>query len=69
VIDLGVAHRIASYDKLGSKALISSAKYALFRNTSARMTKERCEAFFEDHGNFVLDNETIAPSGSRKKKK
>lgn len=54
VIDLSVAHKIASYDKLGSKNLISSVKYALFGSTTARMSQKRCEEFFDDPTNFVL---------------
>jgi hypothetical protein len=54
VIDLSVPRRIASYDKLGCKSLVTSAKYVLFGSTSARMTKERYEAFFDDLTHFLL---------------
>lgn len=54
VIDLSVPRKIAPYDKLGSRNLLSSAKRLLFGSTSARMTQERCEEFFDDPENFVL---------------
>jgi hypothetical protein len=54
VIDLSIPRHIAPYDKLGCRSLISSLKYYLFDNSSYRMTKARCEAFFEDDGNFDL---------------
>jgi hypothetical protein len=53
-IDLSVPHRIAQYDKLGNRNLLSSAKDVLFGSKSARMTKERCGAFFDDPSNFIL---------------
>lgn len=45
MIDLSVPRQIAPCDKLGCKNLISSVKSVLFGSASARMTKERCEAF------------------------
>jgi hypothetical protein len=54
VIDLSVPRQIAPYDKLGCKNLISSVKSVLFGSASVRMTKERCEAFFDDLANFRL---------------
>lgn len=52
VIDLSVPRKIAPYDKLGCRNLISSVKRVLFGNASARMTAERCGAFFDDLTNF-----------------
>jgi hypothetical protein len=52
VIDLSVPRQIAPYDKLGCKTLISSVKDVLFGSKSARMTPERCAAFFDDPTNF-----------------
>ena len=54
VIDLSVPRDISSYDKLGGKLLISNLKSCLFGSSNYRMTKKRCEAFFEDDGNFDL---------------
>jgi hypothetical protein len=54
VIDLSIPRQIAPYDKLGCKYIISNLKSYLFDNSSYRMTKGRCEAFFEDDGNFDL---------------
>jgi len=54
VIDLSVPRTIAQYDKLGCGNLISSVKRVLFGSSSVRMTKQRCEAFFDDGANSVL---------------
>jgi hypothetical protein len=53
VIDMRVPRQIAKYDKTGNKTLITSLKYHYFASRSARMTKERCEAFFDNPDNFV----------------
>jgi hypothetical protein len=54
VIDLSVPRNIAPYDKLGCRTLVSSAKRVLFGSTSTRMTKERCEMFFDNPANFSV---------------
>lgn len=54
VIDLSVPRNIASYDKLGCRTLVSSAKSILFGSRTTRMTKERCEAFFDNPANFTV---------------
>jgi hypothetical protein len=54
VIDLNVPRQLASYDKLGCRTLLSCVKYALFRSSKARMTREKCEKFFADDRNFVI---------------
>ena len=54
LIDLSVPRQIAPYDKLGCRSLIASVKYAIFRDKSIRMTRERCERFFDDAGNFAV---------------
>jgi hypothetical protein len=54
VIDLSMPRQIAPYDKLGCKILISGVKHALFGNSSARMTRERCELFFDTPSNFRI---------------
>lgn len=53
-IDLSVPRQMAPYDKLGCKHLISNLKYYLFGGKSYKMTKDRCDAFFEDDDNFDL---------------
>lgn len=53
-IDLSVPKEISPYDKHGCKHLISNLKYYLFGSKSYKMTKDRCEAFFEDDDNFDL---------------
>lgn len=53
-IDLSIPYQIAPFDKLGYRQFISDLKFCLFGNPSYMMTKKRCEAFFEDDGNFDL---------------
>ena len=57
VIDMGYPHRCSKYDKLGNKILIENVKTILFGDKSYKMSKRRCEEFFEDDGNFVLGEE------------
>ena len=53
LIDMSIPKQIASYDKLGCKNLISSLKYYIFGNKSARLTQKKCEDFFDDDNNFA----------------
>ena len=53
VIDMSYPRCIAPYDKLGCKSMLSSLKHYLFGSKSARMTKQRCEDFFDEPQNFV----------------
>jgi len=53
VIDISVPRQIADYDKLGCKQLLSSLKYYVFGNKSVRMTKKKCEDFFDTSNNFA----------------
>jgi hypothetical protein len=53
VIDLRVPRMLAGYDKTGYKGMLSSLKYYYFGSKSARMTRERCEAFYSATGNFL----------------
>ena len=57
VIDLSVPRQISKYDKRGYKNMILSVKIHLFGNRHIRLTKEFCEEFFEDDGNFVMSEE------------
>lgn len=52
-IDMSVPRQTAHYDKLGYRYLLSSLKYHVFRNKSVRMTKKKCEDFFDDSSNFI----------------
>jgi len=54
VIDLSVPRRIAQYDKWGSGRIIELMKHHLFGSESHRMTKKRCEDFFDDDSHFDL---------------
>lgn len=53
-LDLGVVRDIAQYDKTGGKLLVKDLKHILFGTTKARLTRERCERFFDDDDKFVL---------------
>lgn len=57
VIDLSFPVHFAKYDKLGCKLLLGSLKFYIFGNKDYRLTKARCEGFFNNEGNFVLDRE------------
>jgi hypothetical protein len=50
---MSVPRQIAPYDKRGSELLLRDMKRHLFGDPSYRMTKARCEAFFDDLGNFA----------------
>jgi len=51
-IDMSVPRQIEDYDKQGYKNFIASFKYYLFGGESVRLTKKRCEEFFNDSENF-----------------
>ncbi len=54
IIDMAKVWEIAKYDKGGYQRLISDLKLYLFGSRRVRMTKQRCEAFFDDDANFAL---------------
>ena len=61
-LDLSVARRFKSYDKLGGKILIKTFKRYFFGSKNIRITKQRCEEFFSNANNFVR---TPGQSGRR----
>jgi hypothetical protein len=54
VIDLSIPRKISPYDKQGCKSLVSDLKFCFFDDSRYRMTKARCEAFFDNDNNFML---------------
>ena len=54
VIDLTVVKSIKNYDKLGSGIMIDCFKGCYFGTRSYKMTKQRCDGFFNDDSNFLL---------------
>lgn len=54
VIDFSIPRSIKGYDKLGYKLFIKSFKFWVFEDEDIRLTKAKCEAFFDDDSNFVL---------------
>ena len=56
IIDLSVPFSHSRYDKRAGKIIIGNLKHIIFGNKSHKMTKERCEEFFNDESNFVLED-------------
>jgi len=54
-IDFYVPRSLAIYDKTGYKNFVSMLKAILFGDSSRRMNRRACEAFFNDDANFDLD--------------
>jgi hypothetical protein len=52
VIDLSFPRKYKQYDKLGNKLLLKQLIFIYFRRSNYRMTRDRCEAFFENEGHF-----------------
>jgi hypothetical protein len=55
-LDLSFPRRVKSYDKSGGRLFIDGLKYHLFGKSNARVTRQRCEDFFDDLR--TLDNQT-----------
>ena len=53
-IDMSVLYSQRGYDKRGYRVFMRDMKEILFGNASARMSKERCEKFFNNSQNFDL---------------
>jgi len=51
--DMSVPRQIAEYDKFGCKVMVAAVKYHVIGDENARMTKTRCEQFFDDLSNFT----------------
>lgn len=51
-IDLSLPRRFAKYDKKGGKNIVASLKLLYFGSKSAKMSRDRCEAFFNTPENF-----------------
>ncbi len=54
VIDLRVPRQLKKMDRLGNDLLIKLLKKLCFGSPEARLTKKRCEEFFETDENFDL---------------
>jgi hypothetical protein len=52
VIDMRVPREIKNYDKTGYQNFLSAIKAILFGDPGHKMTKRRCEEFFENDENF-----------------
>ena len=51
-INLSVPRGIVNYDKFGGALLIKCFKFCVFGKSNYKLTKKRCEAFFDDDKNF-----------------
>jgi hypothetical protein len=50
--DLSFGRELANYDKTGADIIIRAIKFHYFGDCGYRMTKARCEAFFDEPSNF-----------------
>jgi len=53
VIDLAYPRQFKNDDKSGFDLLLSDLKFIFFGNSRYRMTREQCEAFFENDHHFL----------------
>lgn len=50
--DLSLPRRLAPYDKTGGRFLVQAIKRHVFGKESTRLTRARCDGFFDDPANF-----------------
>ena len=51
--DLSMPRQIAKYDKWGGRTVVKAIKEYVFGNENIRLTRARCELFFENDSNFA----------------
>lgn len=51
--DMSIPRQKAPYDKLGGKFITTAIKKYVFGNAATRLTKKKCEDFFDDPNNFI----------------
>ena len=54
VIDMEFVRQVCNYDKLGYRRFLLDMKMILFGNRSIRMTRRRCEDFFDNDANVLI---------------
>lgn len=52
-IDLSLPRQFKGYDKLGCKMLVGALKHHYFGDSGYKMTRKRCEEFFDEDDNFL----------------
>jgi len=57
VIDLMVPRTISQYDKSGNKRMIKILKHYVFGDENIRLTKAKCESFFDNPDNFDMESD------------
>ncbi len=60
-LDLSLPTQLTRYDKLGCRLLLKRFKHYFFGNQQIRLTKKRCEGFFENQDNFMLGRKLLPP--------
>jgi hypothetical protein len=56
-LDLSTARQVAPYDKLGGHIIVRALKFHVFGDENARLTRKRCEGFFDNDSNFDDNND------------
>jgi hypothetical protein len=51
-IDMSIPRQQRDYDKLGYRLFLRSLKFAVFGDENRKMTRRRCEEFFDNENNF-----------------
>jgi hypothetical protein len=57
-LDLSIGYRQKHYDKLGGKLLIKEFKIHYFGSQKAKLSRPRCEGFFDNEANFFAAEST-----------
>ena len=52
-VDFSLVYRHQNFDKSGYKKFLSTFRHHYFGSSSAKMTRKRCEAFFDHEDNFA----------------
>jgi len=53
LIDMSMPRQLSPYDKAGGRTFLACLKFYMFGDKSARMTRTRAEAFFDDEAHFA----------------
>jgi hypothetical protein len=53
-LDLSIIRRFKHYDKTGNKLMLRGLKYYYFGSADVRLSKRKCEEFFDNDNNFCI---------------
>jgi hypothetical protein len=62
---LSIVRQFKTHDKLGNKILLRDFKDHYFDSRKARLTRERCENFFDNEETFVRRQGSVISTGRR----